>query len=73
MPTDKNLYLSFGPYVVSAAKKDQYITLTPNPDYNWGPQPHLDEDHRPLHPGPHRSGAGPAERRSPDHLWPGDR
>jgi peptide/nickel transport system substrate-binding protein len=41
LPSDKNLYLSFGPYVISAAKKDQYVTLTPNKDYNWGPKPHL--------------------------------
>jgi len=43
LPKDKNLYLSFGPYIVSAAKKDQYITLSANKDYNWGPQPHLEK------------------------------
>jgi peptide/nickel transport system substrate-binding protein len=43
LPSDKNLYLSFGPYIVSAAKKDQYITLSANKDYNWGPMPHLEK------------------------------
>jgi len=43
MPSDKLLYLSSGPYIVSAAKKDQYITLTANKKYTWGPQPHLEK------------------------------
>jgi peptide/nickel transport system substrate-binding protein len=43
MPSDKLQYLSSGPYIVSAAKKDQYITLTANKSYNWGPQPHLEK------------------------------
>lgn len=43
LPTDKLLYLSSGAYTVSAAKKDQYITLKANPDYTWGPKPHLEK------------------------------
>jgi peptide/nickel transport system substrate-binding protein len=43
LPTDKNLYLSSGPYIISALVKDQYVTLSANPDFNWGPQPHLEK------------------------------
>ena len=39
MPTDKSLLVSNGPYVLSDWKKDQYMTFTVNPDYNWGPKP----------------------------------
>lgn len=40
-PTDKKLLVSNGPYVISKLVKDQYITLTANKDYNWGPLPKL--------------------------------
>lgn len=43
LPSDKNLYLSSGAYIVSAAKKDQYVTLTANKNYTWGPKPHLEK------------------------------
>jgi peptide/nickel transport system substrate-binding protein len=40
-PSDKKLLVSNGPYVISKLVKDQYITLTANKDYNWGPLPKL--------------------------------
>ncbi len=40
-PTDKKLLVSNGPYVISKLVKDQYITLTANKDYSWGPLPKL--------------------------------
>jgi peptide/nickel transport system substrate-binding protein len=33
LPTDKSLYLSFGPYVISAIKNNSYVTLKKNPEY----------------------------------------
>ncbi len=39
LPTDKSLYLSNGAYLLTAFKKDQYMTFTANPDYTWGPKP----------------------------------
>lgn len=39
LPTDKSLYLSSGAYLLTAFKKDQYMTFTANPDYTWGPKP----------------------------------
>jgi peptide/nickel transport system substrate-binding protein len=39
MPTDKNVLLSDGPYVISNIVKDQFVTLTPNKLYTWGPLP----------------------------------
>ncbi|GAA4179629.1 ABC transporter family substrate-binding protein [Gryllotalpicola koreensis] len=43
LPTDKNLYLSDGPYVITALKKDQYVTLERNKNYTWGPIPKVDK------------------------------
>ena len=40
-PSDKKLLVSNGPYQISKLVKDQYITLTANKDYNWGPLPKL--------------------------------
>jgi peptide/nickel transport system substrate-binding protein len=40
-PTDKKLLVSNGPYTISKLVKDQYVTLTANKDYNWGPLPKL--------------------------------
>ena len=40
-PSDKKLLVSNGPYVISKLVKDQYVTLTANKDYNWGPLPKL--------------------------------
>jgi peptide/nickel transport system substrate-binding protein len=33
LPSDKLLYLSSGPYVISDIKKDSYVTLKKNPEY----------------------------------------
>lgn len=43
LPSDKLTYLSDGPYIISDLKKDQYITLVKNPNYNWGPKPKIDK------------------------------
>jgi glutathione transport system substrate-binding protein len=40
-PSDKKLLVSNGPYTITKLVKDQYITLTANKDYNWGPLPKL--------------------------------
>lgn len=40
LPTDKKLYLSDGPYVISKLVKNQYVTLVANKKYKgWGPEP----------------------------------
>jgi peptide/nickel transport system substrate-binding protein len=39
MPTDKSIFLSDGPYIITDLVKDQYVTLTPNKSYTWGPLP----------------------------------
>ncbi len=39
MPTEAQKTLSNGAYTITDLKKDQYVTLTANPDYNWGPSP----------------------------------
>ncbi len=39
LPSDKSLYLSSGPYLLTDFKKNQYMTFTANPDYTWGPKP----------------------------------
>ncbi|WP_326962791.1 ABC transporter family substrate-binding protein [Arthrobacter sp. PL16] len=43
LPTDPSLFLSNGPFVASAITPDQSMTLTRNEDYNWGPEPKVDE------------------------------
>lgn len=42
MPSDKKLLVSSGPYQVSAFVKNQYMTLTKNPNYKAGPEPKVD-------------------------------
>ncbi|QDZ14383.1 ABC transporter family substrate-binding protein [Humibacter ginsenosidimutans] len=42
MPSDKKLLVSSGPYQVSSFVKNQYITLTKNPNYKAGPIPKVD-------------------------------
>ena len=42
MPTDKKLLVTAGPYQVSSFVKNQYITLTKNPDFTAGPVPKVD-------------------------------
>ena len=39
LPTDKTLHLASGADVLTDLKKNQYMTFTVNPDFNWGPQP----------------------------------
>jgi peptide/nickel transport system substrate-binding protein len=40
MPSNKEALVSDGPYYVSNLVKNQYVTLTANKDYTWGPLPH---------------------------------
>jgi peptide/nickel transport system substrate-binding protein len=40
-PSDKLLYLSDGPYIISSVVKNASISLIPNKGYNWGPQPKI--------------------------------
>ena len=42
-PSDAKLLVANGPYVVSKLVKDQYITLTANKDYKWGPLPKVQQ------------------------------
>ncbi|MDQ0820094.1 peptide/nickel transport system substrate-binding protein [Arthrobacter sp. V4I6] len=43
LPADPILYLSNGPYIVKAVNPDRSLTMVRNKDYNWGPEPRLDE------------------------------
>jgi peptide/nickel transport system substrate-binding protein len=43
LPADPMLYLSNGPYIVRSVEPDQSLTMVRNKDYNWGPEPKLDE------------------------------
>jgi peptide/nickel transport system substrate-binding protein len=43
LPSSPALYLSNGPYVISAIGEDQYVTLSANPLYTWGPSPHFEK------------------------------
>jgi len=43
MPDDPNMYPSDGAYIISDLVKDEYITLTANPDYTWGPKPKFEK------------------------------
>ncbi|GAA4158577.1 ABC transporter family substrate-binding protein [Gryllotalpicola daejeonensis] len=43
LPSNKQLYLSDGPYVITDFKKDQYVTLTRNKSYTWGPIPKVNK------------------------------
>lgn len=42
LPDDERLYLSYGAYIISDYVENQYVTLTTNPDYTWGPEPKVD-------------------------------
>lgn len=42
LPDDPDLYLSFGPYIISEYKENEYITLARNEKFNWGPEPKVD-------------------------------
>ena len=43
LPDDEELYLSSGPYVISAFEADQFITLTANENYQGDNQPKIEE------------------------------
>ncbi|MCC3281085.1 MULTISPECIES: ABC transporter family substrate-binding protein [Arthrobacter] len=43
LPSDPSLYLSNGPFIVSEIDPENSMTLTRNEDYNWGPEPKIDE------------------------------
>jgi peptide/nickel transport system substrate-binding protein len=40
-PSDKKLYLSDGPYIISSVVKNASISLVPNKGYTWGPLPKI--------------------------------
>jgi peptide/nickel transport system substrate-binding protein len=40
-PSNKLLYLSDGPYIISSVVKNASISLAPNKTYNWGPLPKI--------------------------------
>ena len=42
LPDDPDLYLSYGPYVISEYVENQYLTLTRNESFDWGPEPKVD-------------------------------
>ncbi len=39
LPSDKGLYLSAGPYLLTAYNELSELTFEANPDYTWGPKP----------------------------------
>ncbi len=41
MPSDPSIAIGNGAYTLTDWKKDQYMTFTANPDYNWGPKPQV--------------------------------
>ncbi len=43
LPQDPSLYLSSGPYIVQSIDPGTSLTLVRNEDYEWGPQPELDQ------------------------------
>lgn len=36
MPEDTSLLTSYGPYIITDLVKDEYVTVTANPNYTWG-------------------------------------
>jgi len=42
LPSDKALYLSYGPYVISDIKKDSFVTFKKNPEYKGDRKPNFD-------------------------------
>lgn len=42
LPDDPDLYLSYGPFVISDYVENQYLTLTRNESFDWGPEPKVD-------------------------------
>ncbi|MBD8044097.1 ABC transporter family substrate-binding protein [Arthrobacter sp. Sa2BUA2] len=43
LPSDPSLYLSNGPFIVSAIDPENSMTLVRNEDYSWGAEPKVDE------------------------------
>src|SRR5688500_13047401 len=43
LPGDPTPFLSNGPFIVKSVNQDQSLTMVRNKDYNWGPEPKLDE------------------------------
>ena len=43
LPSDPSLYLSSGPYMVTAYQQRANLQLERNPEYNWGPIPSVDK------------------------------
>ncbi|MBD7995275.1 ABC transporter family substrate-binding protein [Arthrobacter sp. Sa2CUA1] len=43
LPSDASLYLSNGPFIVSAIDPENSMTLVRNEDYTWGTEPKVDE------------------------------
>ena len=41
LPDDPGLYLSSGPYLLTAYDEVSQLTLEVNPDYDWGPEPNI--------------------------------
>src|SRR5690606_37068603 len=41
LPDDPSLYLSSGPYMVTAYEEVSQVTLEVNPDYSWGPEANI--------------------------------
>jgi peptide/nickel transport system substrate-binding protein len=41
LPDDPDLYLSSGPYMVTAYEEVTQLTLEANPAYEWGPEPNI--------------------------------
>jgi peptide/nickel transport system substrate-binding protein len=41
LPEDPSLYLSSGPYMVTAYEEVSQMTLEANPSYEWGPEPNI--------------------------------
>lgn len=39
MPDDPRMYLSSGAFILSEYEENQFLTVTANPDYTWGPTP----------------------------------
>lgn len=43
MPDDPDLLVSSGAYTITDLQADEFVTLTRNEDYAWGPEPSIDE------------------------------
>ena len=42
LPSDPGVYLSFGPYLLTAYDELSQMTFEANPDYTWGPRPQVE-------------------------------